>query len=249
MPESKATLKSDPNVAKPKCAPSYQEQSASVRCRARAAASPMARVKLTKNADSTTSTEPCSHKQSAIVRSRARESARPIPRVKLTENEDTRRSTEAFAGALSKQAFANLIGFELPISDARLELMGSVLVNTKPRDQTSAMLLMHMADMHKAAMTYAHRLEQAKSIAEADIWERALNRIHRTFVCQWEAYNRYQSGREQRATAPHVSVSQAIVANVTPAPREIAPSDTAPSDTAASPPTRRFTGATNDDCG
>src|SRR5262249_40155923 len=42
---------------------------------------------------------------------------------------------------------------------------------------------------------------------------------------------RYRSGGEQRMTAPHVSVSQAIVANVTPAPREIAPNETA-----ASPP-------------
>ena len=161
--------------------------------------------------------EPTSQKQSEIVRYSARDSA------------DSTTSTEAFAGALSKEAFVNLVGPEIPISDPRLELMVSVLINTKPRDQNEAMLLMQMADIHKAAMTYAHRLAQAKSIAEAEIWERGLNRFDRTFVAQLEAYNRYRSGREQKATAPHVSVSQAIVANVTPAPREIAPNQTAAS--------------------
>jgi hypothetical protein len=173
--------------------------------------------------------EPTSQKQSGIVRYRARDSASPMPRLKLAENADSTTSTEAFAGALSQQAFVNLVGLEIPISDPRLELMVSVLTNTKPRDQNEAMLLMQMADIHKAAMTYAHRLGQAKSSAEAEIWERGLNRFDRTFVAQLEAYNRYRSGREQKATAPHVSVSQAIVANVTPAPREIAPNQTAAS--------------------
>ena len=116
--------------------------------------------------------------------------------------------------------------------------MGSVLINAKPRDQNEAMLLMQMADIHKAAMTYAHRLGHAKFGAEAEIWERGLNRLARTFVAQLEAYNRYRSGREQKATAPHVSVSQAIVANVTPAPREIAPNETA-----VTAPTRKLTDA------
>ena len=80
-------------------------------------------------------------------------------------------------------------------------------------------------------MAYAHRLAQATSITEVEIWERGLNRLARTFVAQFEALNRYRSGGEQRMTAPHVSVSQAIVANVTPAPREITPNETA-----ASPP-------------
>jgi len=179
--------------------------------------------------------EPTSQKQSGIVRYRARDSANPMPRVRprvrLTENADSTTSTTALVGTLSPEAFLNLVGPEIPISDARFESIVRVLRNTKPRDQIEAMLQMQMADMHKAAMMYAHRLAEAESIAEAEIWERGLNRLARTFVAQWEAYNRYRSGREQKATAPHVSVSQAIVANVTPAPREIAPNETA-----ASPP-------------
>jgi hypothetical protein len=225
------TNKYESKAAKPKCEPRSQKQNGIVRYRGRNSAGGMPRVKLTENADSTTLTEPTSQKQSGVARYRARDSARPIPRIKLTENADSTTSAEAFAGALSKQAFVDLFGPESPISEARVELMVSVLKNIKPRDQNEAMLLMQMADMHKAAMTYAHRLAQAKSIAEAEIWERGLNRLARTFVAQWEAYNRYRSGREQKATAPHVSVSQAIVANVTPAPREIAPNETA-----ASPP-------------
>jgi hypothetical protein len=249
------TKKSMSKAATPKCEPTWQKQRGIVRYRQRDSASPIPRVKLTENAASTTSPEPISQKQSGIV-NRARNSASPIPRVRLTENGDSTTSTEptsqkqsgivrhsardsadsttstkAFAGALSQDAFVNLVGPEIRISDPRLELMVSVLTNTKPRDQTEAMLLMQMADMHKAAMTYAHRLAQAKSIAEVELWERGLNRFARTFVAQFEALNRYRSGGEQRMTAPHVSVSQAIVANVTPAPREITPNETA-----ASPP-------------
>src|SRR5437588_26906 len=116
--------------------------------------------------------EPTWQKQRGIVRYRQRDSASPIPRVKLTENAASTTSTKPFAGALSQDAFVNLVGPEIRISDPRLELMVSVLTNTKPRDQTEAMLLMQMADMHKAAMTYAHRLAQAKSIAEVELWER-----------------------------------------------------------------------------
>jgi hypothetical protein len=225
------TNKYESKAAKPKCEPRSQKQNGIVRYRGRNSASGMPRVKLTENADSTTLTEPTSQKQSGIVRYRGRASASPMPRLKPTENADSTTSTEAFAGALSQEAVGNLVGFEIPISDPRLELMVSVLINSKPRDQSEAMLLMQMADMHKAAMTYAHRLGQAKSITEAEIWERGLNRLARTFVAEWEAYNRYRSGREQKATAPHVSVNQAIVTNVTPAPREITANETA-----ASPP-------------
>ena len=135
------TKKSESKPAKPKCQPTSQKQSGIVRYRARDSANPMRRVRLTENADSTTSTEPTSKKQSGIVRYSARDSA------------DTTTSTKAFAGALSRDAFVNLVGPEIRISDPRLELMVSVLTNTKPRDQTGAMLLMQMADMHKAAMT------------------------------------------------------------------------------------------------
>src|SRR5437660_9443674 len=189
------TKKPMSKAAKPKREPTSQERSGIVRYRARDSASPMPRVKLTENAVSTTSTEPTSQKQSEIVRYSARDSA------------DSTTSTEAFAGALSKEAFVNLVGPEIPISDPRLELMVSVLTNAKPRDQNQAMLLMQMADIH-AAMTYAHRLAQATSITEVEIWERGLNRLARTFVAQFEALNRYRSGGEQRMTAPHVSVSQ-----------------------------------------
>src|SRR5262249_868463 len=114
------TKKSESKAAKPKGEPTSQKQSGIVRYRARDYANPMRRVRLTENADSTTSTEPTSKKQSGIVRYSARDSA------------DTTTSTKAFAGALSQDAFVNLVGPEIPISDPRLELMVSVLTNTKP---------------------------------------------------------------------------------------------------------------------
>src|SRR5215469_12171902 len=85
--------------------------------------------------------EPTSQKHSGVVRHRVLDSASPMPRLKSTENADSTTWTKAFAGALSQRAFADLVGSEMPISDHRLELMGSVLLHAKPRDPKEAMLL------------------------------------------------------------------------------------------------------------
>src|SRR6266576_2306781 len=97
------TKKSRSKAATPKCEPTWQKQRGIVRYRQRDSASPIPRVKLTENAASTTSPEPTSQKQSGIVRHSARDSA------------DSTTSTKAFAGALSQDAFVNLVGPEIRI--------------------------------------------------------------------------------------------------------------------------------------
>jgi hypothetical protein len=96
------------------------------------------------------------------------------------------------------------------------------------------MLAAQMAAVHMTTMTFARRLAQVENIPQQDSAERAFNKLTRTFATQIEALKRYRTGGEQKVTVQHVSVSeggQAIVGNVTQAPRE-----TARDKAASSPP-------------
>src|SRR6516225_11786252 len=62
-----------------------------------------------------------------------------------------------------------------------------------------------------------------KTIPQQDSAERAFNKLTRTFAMQMEALKRYRAGAEQKVTLQHVSVAeggQAIIGNVTHAPRK-----------------------------
>jgi hypothetical protein len=107
--------------------------------------------------------------------------------------------------------------------EAELNFMVSVVKEIKPRDQIEAMLAAQMAAVQMATMSFAQRLMHAVTVQQQDSAERAFNKLTRTFTSQMEALRRYRSGGEQKVTVQHVSVSeggQAIVGNVTQAPRE-----------------------------
>ena len=109
------------------------------------------------------------------------------------------------------------------INSTAFKLMVSVIKGIKPQDQLESMLAAQMAAIHQVAMTLAAQLNQAKKTEPQDI--AALNKFARTFATQLEALKRYRTGGEQKVTVQHVSVSdggQAIVGNVTHAPRETA---------------------------
>jgi len=104
-----------------------------------------------------------------------------------------------------------------------LNFMLSVIKGIEARDQLEAMLAAQMAAVHVASMTFARRLAQVETIPQQDSAERAFNKLTRTFAMQMEALKRYRTGAEQKVTLQHVSVAeggQAIVGNVTQAPRE-----------------------------
>jgi hypothetical protein len=109
------------------------------------------------------------------------------------------------------------------INEDELNFMLSVIKGIEPRDQLEAMLAAQMAAVHGASMTFARRLAHVDDILQQDSAERAFNKLTRTFAMQMEALKRYRSGAEQKVTLQHVSVAeggQAIVGNVTQAPRE-----------------------------
>ena len=118
---------------------------------------------------------------------------------------------------------ANAGGHSQDIDEDGLNFMLSVIKGIEPRDQLEAMLAAQMAAVHVASMTFARRLAQVKTVPQQDSAERAFNKLTRTFAAQMEALKRYRTGAEQKVTLQHVSVAgggQAIVGNVTQAPRE-----------------------------
>ncbi len=120
----------------------------------------------------------------------------------------------------------NVSGRGQDIDERGLNFMLSILKGIEPRDQLETMLAVQMAAVHVASMTFAHRLAHVDNIAQQDSAERAFNKLTRTFATQMEALKRYRTGAEQKVTLQHVSVAeggQAIVGNVTHAPRENVP--------------------------
>ena len=116
--------------------------------------------------------------------------------------------------------------------------MLSVIKGIEPRDQLETMLAAQMAAVHVATMTFVRNLAHAEGIVPVDGMERAVNKLTRTFAMQMEALKRYRSGAEQKVTLQHVSVAeggQAIVGNVTQAPRENG-QEKAAQEKAATPP-------------
>jgi len=127
-----------------------------------------------------------------------------------------------FLHGITKQ-LANASGDGQEINERGLNFMLSVIKGIEPRDQLEAMLAAQMAAVHVASMTFARRLAHVEDIPQQDSAERAFNKLTRTFAMQMEALKRYRTGAEQKVTLQHVSVAeggQAIVGNVTQAPRE-----------------------------
>ena len=198
--------------------------------------------------------------RTAIERHFARREAKPSVRLKVSRNgsdlqigfdhpdEQIGRALvmEALAsadwdfldGILNQLGKASAQGQD--IDERGLNFMLSVIKGIEPRDQLEAMLAAQMAAVHVATMTFARHLAQAEEIVLVDTAERAFNKLTRTFAMEMEALKRYRAGAEQKVTLQHVSVAeggQAIVGNVTQAPRENGQEKAAQEKAAAPPPT------------
>jgi hypothetical protein len=130
-------------------------------------------------------------------------------------------SHDFYCGLLSQVVNAGSHGPQ--VEEGGPNFMLSVVEGIKPRDQLEIMLAAQMAATHMATMAFARRLAHVENIAQQDSAERAFNKLARTYAMQMEALKRYRSGGEQKVTVQNMSVSdggQAIVGNVTQAPRE-----------------------------
>jgi hypothetical protein len=210
------TKKPEPNAAKPEYELTSQEQTAIGKYLARKAASPAPRLKVPNKKVARISPD---HPDEAIGSALLMEALG-------TADEDF------LHGLLEQLASAGTQGRQ--IDERGLNFMVSLVKGIKPRDQIETMLAAQMAAVHMATMTFARRLADVENIPQQDSAERAFNKLARTYATQMEALKRYRTGGEQKVTVHHVSVSeggQAIVGNVTQAPRE-----TALDKAAASPP-------------
>ena len=146
---------------------------------------------------------------------------------------------EDFLNGIMNQ-LANASAHGQDIDERGLNFMLSVIKGIEPRDQLEAMLAAQMGAVHVASMTFARRLVHVKTIPQQDSAERAFNKLTRTFAMQMEALKRYRSGAEQKVTLQHVSVAeggQAIVGNVTHAPRKSGQEKAAQEKAGTPPPT------------
>jgi hypothetical protein len=139
-----------------------------------------------------------------------------------------------------KYQLANASAHGQDIDERVLNFMLSVIKGIEPRDQLEAMLAAQMAAVHVASMSFARQFGRVETIPQQDSAERAFNKLTRTFAMQMEALKRYWSGAEHKVTLQHVSVAeggQAIVGNVTQAPRANGQEKAAQEKAATPPPT------------
>ena len=87
----------------------------------------------------------------------------------------------------------DLWGTKQFVDELGIEQMLAFIKGSKPRDPVEATLLGQMAATNAAAMSFANRLANAKSLAERDSAERTFNELMRTFAAQVEALQRYRS--------------------------------------------------------
>jgi hypothetical protein len=128
---------------------------------------------------------------------------------------------EFIDGILRELINANWNGPEL--DERGVNFMLAIISGFEPRDQLETMLAAQMAAVHVASMKFARHL--ATFEYPQDIAERCFNKLARTFTIQMEALKRYRTSGE-KITLQHVSIAegaQAIVGNVTQAPREKVP--------------------------
>ena len=142
-----------------------------------------------------------------------------------------------FVNGIVRQ-LADASGHDQEIDERGLNFMLSVIKGVEPRDQLETMLAAQMAVVHVVSMSFARHFALIETLPQQDSAERAFNKLTRTFAMQMEALKRYRSGAEQKVTLQHVSVAeggQAIVGNVTQAPRESG-QEKATQEKAATPP-------------
>ena len=195
--------------------------------------------------------EPTAEEKIALDKAGARKAAASVaPRLTVSDNRISLDHPDKDTGSLlftealgsADPEFANgiiaqlekAVSEEKKIDEKALGFMVSVIKGIEPRDQIETMLAAQMAAVHMAMMRIIRLLADSQFVTQLDSAERAFNKLARTFTSQVEALKRYRTGGEQKVTVQHVSVSeggQAIVGNVTQAPRE-----TAHGNVAAAPP-------------
>jgi len=105
-------------------------------------------------------------------------------------------------------------------ADANFQL--AAIQGIAPRDTTESLLAAQMSAAHVATMAAARSLARAETLVQYEAYERAFNKLARTFAAQVEALKRYRSSGSQKVTVEHININdggRAIVGTVALAPR------------------------------
>jgi hypothetical protein len=131
-------------------------------------------------------------------------------------NTDDPDQASALLSHCLKTLHGNEAGDAGEASDER-KFMLSVVKETVPRDAVERMLAVQMAATHVATIRTAGMLARADMLPQYEAYDRAFNKLTRTFTSQVEALRKYRNGGRQTVTVQHVNVEdggQAIVGNV-----------------------------------
>lgn len=96
-------------------------------------------------------------------------------------------------------------------------LMLEIIEDIGPKDAVERLLAVQMATTHVALMRVGMKFAQAVGMPQFDGYERAYNKLARTYTAQVEALRKHRNGGKQTVTVQHVNVEdggQAIVGNV-----------------------------------
>ena len=95
--------------------------------------------------------------------------------------------------------------------------MISAVMEMKPRDTFERLLAVQMASTHVAMMRTGQKLANAEYLNQFEAYERAYNKLARTYTRQMETLRKHRNGGKQTVTVQHVNVEdggQAIVGNI-----------------------------------
>jgi hypothetical protein len=124
------------------------------------------------------------------------------------------------SGIVGQLISLNTYGDKIDID--KINFMLSIMKGIKPKDQLEAMFAMQIAAIYDTTMMAAKRLSRSETLVEQDSAARIVHKGGRTFAIVLDALIRYRAGGDQKVVQ-QVSVhegGQAIVGNITQAPRE-----------------------------
>ena len=105
---------------------------------------------------------------------------------------------------------------ECPSQDER-GFMISAVMEMNPRDTFERLLAVQMAATHAAMMRTGQKLANAEYLAQFEAYDRAYNKLARTYTRQMETLRKHRNGGKQTVVVQHMNVAdggQAIVGNV-----------------------------------
>jgi hypothetical protein len=95
---------------------------------------------------------------------------------------------------------------DLSGADALFNDTLAIVQGIQPKDELEGLLAVQMAAIHGQVVAYSKRLLTEKRVEVLESYERALNRLGRTFAMQVEVLKKYRSKGDQKVTVEHVHV-------------------------------------------